>query len=132
MISNGGTRYAAHLLSSVRHYYTNEIIYEYTPVVLSEIDISDSTYTTICRAMKSVTQEGSAKRIFSKYPIAIGGKTGTAQVSDKKSDNAIFTAFAPYDNPEIVSTCIIEQGSNGTDAGITVKAIFDNYFGLDK
>ena len=94
--------------------------------------MSDSTYTTICRAMKSVTQEGSAKRIFSKYPIAIGGKTGTAQVSEKKSDNAIFTAFAPYDNPEIVSTCIIEQGSNGTDAAVTVKAIFDNYFGLDK
>ncbi len=132
MIANGGTRYSAHLLSSVRHYYTNEIIYEYTPVVLNEIEISDSTYSTICRAMKSVTEEGSAKRIFSKYPIAIGGKTGTAQVSEKKSDNAIFTAFAPYDTPEIVSTCIIEQGSNGTDAGITVKAIFDNYFGFEE
>ena len=132
MVANGGTRYAAHLLSSVRHYYTDEIIYEYTPVELNSIEMSDSTYTTICRAMKSVTQEGSAKRIFSKYPIAIGGKTGTAQVSEKKSDNAIFTAFAPYDNPEIVSTCIIEQGSNGTDAAVTVKAIFDNYFGLDK
>ena len=132
MIANGGTRYSAHLLSSVRHYYTNEIIYEYNPVVLDEIELSESTYNTICRAMKSVTQEGSAKRIFSKYPIDIGGKTGTAQVSEKKSDNAIFTAFAPYNDPEIVSTCIIEQGSNGTDAGITVKAIFDNYFGLEE
>ncbi len=132
MITNGGTRYSAHLLSSVRHYYTNEIIMEYRPQVLGEIAISESTYNTICRAMKSVTEEGSAKRIFANYPIAIGGKTGTAQVSKKKSDNAIFTAFAPYDSPEIVSTCVIEQGNNGTDAGITVKAILDNYFDLEE
>ncbi len=127
-ITNGGTRYAAHLLSSVRHYYTNEIIIEYEPTVLGEVEMSETTYNTIRLAMKSVTEEGSAKRIFAQYPISIGGKTGTAQVSDKKSDNAIFTAFAPYDSPEIISTCIIEQGSNGTDAAITVKAIFDDYF----
>ncbi len=132
MITNGGTRYSAHLLSSVRSYYTNEIIYQYEPKVLGEMEISQLTYDTIRRAMKSVTDEGSAKRIFANYPIDIGGKTGTAQVSKTKSDNAIFTAFAPYDSPEIVSTCIIEQGSNGTDAGITVKAILDNYFNLEE
>lgn len=126
----GGTRYSAHLLDSVRKFYTNEIIYKYEPKVLGTVTLSDTTYKTIMTAMKGVTENGSASRLFRDYPIAMGGKTGTAQVSTKKSDNAIFTAFAPFDNPEIVATCVIEQGNSGTDAGFTVKNVFDCYFGL--
>ena len=126
----GGTRYSAHLLGSVRKFYTNEILYEYEPKELGNIEMSELTHSTIKTAMKSVTENGSASRVFSSYPIAMGGKTGTAQVSTKKSDNAIFTAFAPFDDPEIIATCVIEQGNNGTDAGYTVKDVFDCYFGL--
>lgn len=129
-VVNGGTRYSAHLLGSVRKFYTNEIIYEYMPTPLGNIEMKESTHTTLKNAMKSVTEYGSASRLFSSYPIPMGGKTGTAQVSKTKSDNAIFTAFAPFDEPEIVSTCIIEQGNSGTDAGYTVKDTFDCYFGL--
>lgn len=128
----GGTRYSAHLLGSVRKFYTNEILYEYKPKELGTIEMSDLTHITIKNAMKSVTENGSASRLFSSYPIAMGGKTGTAQVSKKKSDNAIFTAFAPFDDPEIIATCVIEQGNNGTDAGYTVKDVFDCYFGIGK
>lgn len=126
----GGTRYSAHLLGSVRKFYTNEILYEYEPKVLGNVDMSENTHKTILTAMKSVTENGSASRVFSSYPVEMGGKTGTAQVSTTKSDNAIFTAFAPFDNPEIIATCVIEQGNNGTDAGYTVKDVFDCYFGL--
>ncbi len=128
----GGTRYSAHLLGSVRKFYTNEIIYEYTPKELGGIEMSDTTHQTILTAMKSVTENGSASRVFKSYPITMGGKTGTAQVGKTKSDNAIFTAFAPFDNPEIIATCVIEQGNNGTDAGYTVKDVFDCYFGISK
>jgi penicillin-binding protein 2 len=82
-------------------------------------------------AMKSVTENGSAARVFRNYPIEMGGKTGTAQVLETKSDNAIFTAFAPFNNPEIVVTCVIEQGANGTDAGFAVRDVFDYYFDVD-
>ena len=40
--------------------------------------------------------------------------------------------FAPFDNPEIIATCVIEQGNSGTDAGYTVKDVFDCYFGIGK
>ncbi len=125
---NGGSRYSAHLLHSVREFHTGKIMYEYAPKLLGEVDMSERTHATIKNAMKSVTENGSASRVFSSYPIEMGGKTGTAQVSKKKSDNAIFTAFAPFDNPEIAASVVIEQGSNGTDAGYTVKDIFDCYF----
>ena len=38
------------------------------------------------------------------YPIEIGGKTGTAQVSDTKSDNGVMTAFAPFAATSLTST----------------------------
>ncbi len=131
-IVNGGERFSTHLLGSVRKFYTNEIIYEYQPKKLGDVEMSELTHRTIKTAMKSVTENGSASRLFSSYPITIGGKTGTAQVSSKKSDNAVFTAFAPFDEPEIVATCVIEQGNNGTDAGYTVRDVFDCYFGIGK
>lgn len=129
-VVNGGTRYSSHLLGSVRKFFTNEIVSEYEPKVLNSVNMSDTTYKTIMKAMKSVTENGSPSRIFTGYPFAIGGKTGTAQVSKTKSDNAIFTAFAPYNDPEIVCTCIIEQGNTGADAGYAIKTVFDSYFKL--
>ncbi|MBQ2767234.1 MAG: hypothetical protein IJF49_04050 [Clostridia bacterium] len=130
-IANGGTRYAAHLLHSVRSFYDNEIIYAYEPQVVSTATLRDRDYSTLMTALKSVTEDdGSAARLFRDYAIEVGGKTGTAQVSKTKSDNAVFTAFAPWNDPEIAVSCIIEQGANGTDAGVAVREVFDYYFQL--
>ena len=41
------------------------------------------------------------------------------------------TAFAPYENPKIAVTCVIEQGYSGTKAGYSIKDVFDYYFGLN-
>ena len=78
--------------------------------------------------MKDVTENGSAARVFVNYPISVGGKTGTAQVSEDSSDNATFIAFAPFDDPQIVATCVIEHGANGTDAGFAIRDLFNYYF----
>ncbi len=130
-IANGGTRYAAHLLHSVRTYYDDTVVYTAEPTVVSTAVLSPQNYGTIMTALKSVTEDdGSAARIFRNYAVEVGGKTGTAQVSETKSDNAVFTAFAPWSAPEIAVSCIIEQGANGTDAGLAVREIFDFYFGL--
>ena len=40
------------------------------------------------------------------------------------------TAFAPYENPDIAVTCVIEQGYSGTKAGYSIKDVFDYYFGV--
>lgn len=130
-IANGGTRYGAHLLHSVRSFGDNAVIHEHQPTVVSTAALSDRNYQTLMTALKSVTEDdGSAARIFRDYAIEVGGKTGTAQVSKTKSDNAVFTAFAPWSAPEIAVSCIIEQGANGTDAGMAVREVFDYYFGL--
>ena len=73
-----------------------------------------------------------AASVFSGYEISVGGKTGTAQVYSDKSDNAVMAAFAPFENPEIAITCVIEQGSGGTEAGYSVRDVFDYYFKIGK
>lgn len=131
-ILNSGTRYSCHILSEVREFGTDKVIYKKTPEVVSRFDLDPEILATVKEGMKGVMDNGSAASVFSGYEISVGGKTGTAQVSDKKSDNGIMTAFAPFENPEIVITCIIEQGSGGTDAGYSVRDVFDYYFKVDE
>ncbi|MBQ8186073.1 MAG: hypothetical protein IJ037_04280, partial [Clostridia bacterium] len=126
----GGVRYRAHLLYEVRE-YTGELVYKNNPTVASEYKLEDDILATLKEGMKGVMDNGSAASVFSGYEISVGGKTGTAQVSDKKSDNGIMTAFAPFEDPEIVVTCIIEQASGGTEAGYSVRDVFDYYFDVD-
>lgn len=129
---NGGTRYGAHILQDVRSHATGAIIYKVQTETLNKMMLSDEAVSVVLNAMKNVTEDtGSAARLFTGYPLAVGGKTGTAQVSENKSANAVFTAFAPFDDPEIVGTTVIEQGAGGTDAGYAVRDVFTHYFNLD-
>ena len=124
---NGGTRYRAHLLKEVKSYPDGETVESIAPEVLSSIEFSDGVVSTIKSAMKDVVESGSAARIFRGYDIEVGGKTGTAQVGGERSDNALFTGFAPYDDPKIAVAIVIEQGANGTDVAYTAKAMYDCY-----
>ena len=131
-ILNNGIRMKTHLLHKVAAFHTEDVQETFTPQQMDGITLGEGVRDVVMNAMKSVTENGSAARVFRGYPIEIGGKTGTAQVLETKSDNAIFTAFAPFNNPEIVVTCVIEQGANGTDAGYAVRDVFDQYFGINK
>ena len=131
-ILNGGTRYSCHILREVHDFASGEVIYKKEPKVLSSFEISDEILSVVKEGMKGVMDNGSAASVFSGYEISVGGKTGTAQVYADKSDNAIMTAFAPFEYPEIVVTCVIEQGSGGTEAGYSVRDLFDYYFKIGR
>jgi len=129
---NHGDRYKAHFLYQVRSFYTGEIVKETSPEIMdNSISLSDDVVTTVLGGMKNVIENGSAAQVFADYPITIGGKTGTAQVKLTESDNAVFTAFAPFNNPEVTATCVIEHGSSGSMAGYAVRDTFTSYFNLD-
>lgn len=78
---------------------------------------------------------------FKDYPIAVAGKTGTAEYCDDVANSlgrcqfgnwpshAWTVAYAPYDDPEIV---ILAFAYNGTEGGLVaapiVKKVMDAYF----
>ncbi len=129
---NGGTRYKAHLLHEVREFPSGEVVYASEPEAVASIEFKENILPTIKSAMKDVVESGSAARIFRGYDIAVGGKTGTAQVGSDRSDNALFIGFAPYSEPKIAVTVVIEQGANGTDAAYTARAMYDAYLKGEK
>jgi penicillin-binding protein 2 len=59
--------------------------------------------------------------------VAVGGKTGTAQNSSG-CDNALFICAAPFDNPEIVISVVIEQGYTGGYASFTAGRILEAFY----
>ena len=92
--------------------------------------ISADAVAVVKEAMENTPDHGSTQVIFDGYPVRMGAKTGTAQVSSTSSDNGTFIAFAPVDEPEIVMSAVIEHGASGTPLGNVVKSVFDVYFGL--
>ena len=78
--------------------------------------------------MEVVHGYGTAKRLRSS-PYKIAGKTGTAQVISHDSrlkktknteDHGLFVAFAPYDDPKIAISVIVENGRSGSGAAAPV------------
>ncbi len=127
---NCGVRYNAHILDSVKEFGTNNTVYKTPTAVLDEIEISPSDVDVVLAAMQTVVESGSTATLFDNYPIKVGGKTGTAQITKNHSDNAVFIGFAPFDDPEVVATCVIERGAKGAWAGMAVRDVFTQYFGL--
>lgn len=126
-VLNGGTRYKTHLFDSAVDYATGEVIATYEPEILSEVEIPSSTVNLIKEAMRKVVDDGTASATFIGYKYPVGGKTGTAQVPGG-SDNVIFVGFAPYDDPEIVVSVVLEHGYKSGNAAEIAKRIFDCYF----
>lgn len=131
-IANGGTRYKLNIIKSIRSSSDGSLKYKSVPEVAETINMSEETLEAVQVGMKNVVDEGSARAIFSGYPIAIGGKTGTAQIGKKQSNNALFAAYAPYDNPEIAICVVLEHGVRGSNAAYVAKDLFDEYFGLNE
>lgn len=125
---NGGTHYSAHLLGSVRSSDYSEVVYEYRPTVLNELDIEEENLEAIKKGMYEVTQSASVKSYFDALPVRAGAKTGTAQVNNNTSTNATFVCFAPYDEPEVALCLVVENGSSGSSLASLAAEILQFYF----
>ena len=128
-IANGGTRYKTHILKSVRSTVDGGVVYEQKPEILGKPEVKPETYEIVKNGMKGVVDDGSASSIFEDYPVTVGGKTGTAQVGNNVANNALFVAFAPFENPEIAVAVVLEHGMRGMNAAYVARDILDEYFG---
>lgn len=130
-ILNKGTRKQLHIIKEIREYETDDIVYKAEPKILSELRIKDSTYEAVKDGMRRVTGDGTASAVFENFPIEVGGKTGTAEVS-RGSDNVLFVGFAPYDNPQIAVAVVIEHGASSRYAANIGREMFASYLGVNE
>ncbi len=126
---NGGTRWESHFVRGVAEHGAKIPLFSDVGAVKGRISLSEQTQKTLLEAMREVAENGSAARIFRGYDVPVGAKTGTAEVGDGGSPNAVFAGFAPLDAPELLAVSVIENGASGTSAGLCVRDVFDAWFG---
>ncbi len=142
ILANNGVRHVPHFLAATETegVRTEAPIIDKPPMVLARPEswraIQRSMYLTAHNPM------GSGYRQFNdaKYKSAV--KTGTGQVfglaedaeydednvAEHLRDNALFVGYAPYDDPQIVISIVLENaGWGGANAGPVARALFDFY-----
>lgn len=126
---NGGTRYSTHLLKTVKSSDFSQVIYEYEPQVQAEINIAQENLDAVTEGMRDLTTgDGSLASAFRNLPFEVGAKTGSAQVSSTSDSNAVFVCYAPYDDPEIAISLVVEHGGSGSILASLAAEILAYYF----
>jgi penicillin-binding protein 2 len=134
-LSSGGRRFKPHLVKVVENFETRaqrrQVGEELPPMNWKPEDVA-----FIRHAMAGVISDpsGTANKVFANAGYTAGGKTGTAQVigiaqdakynasklDERHRDNALFTAFAPVDEPRIALALIVENGGWGAGAAAPI------------
>ena len=129
---NGGNRYPVHLLKTVKTSDYSQVVEEYSAEPLDSINISEENLETVKEGIGLIASEGSVAKYFKDLPVKVGAKTGTAQVGSATAEsNAVFVCFAPYDDPEIAISIVVERGGSGTELGAIAADIVSAYFGSE-
>jgi len=108
-IANGGILYQPKIVDKIIN-SEKELVEEKKSEIIREDFISLANFEIIRQGMKQAVTSpvGSAFRLNS-LPVEVAAKTGTAQIGLEDIYQNWITVFAPYDNPEIVLTIVIEK-----------------------
>jgi penicillin-binding protein 2 len=134
-IANGGTLYRPQV---VKHVVDSEgyIIQGFVPEIIREIPISTQNVDIVRQGMRRAVTNGTAHRV-NLEEVAVAGKTGTAEYPGPRDEeghlptHAWFTAFAPYEQPEIALVVFVSGGHAGAKVAVPIAArILRTHFGL--
>ena len=130
---NGGNHYATHLLKTVKTSDFSGTVYEYEPELLNTLDLDPANVEAVKQGMWLVANdpESGSSAYFRDLPVEVGAKTGSAQVSSEVEADALFVCFAPYDDPQIAISMVVEQGASGSNLAQAVAQVVDYYFSAE-
>lgn len=126
-IANGGTLMRPYAVAKVTAPDLTPLV-NTQPSVLSQA-VSPQVASQVKSMMTDVVKQpyGTAHETAYLPDIPIAAKTGTAQngVNNTGLDDAVFTSFAPVDNPQIAVGVVVKGGGLGADdaAPVAVKII---------
>ena len=139
-VANDGVSYRPRLVQAVMDRMSGNL-QELPAVPRGKINAKPETFRVIKDALADVVTKGTATKAKSSM-VAIGGKTGTAQVASlrigpeenipkKFRDHAWFVAFAPVDSPKIAVAVLAEHmGHGGAAAAPLAKEVIETYMKL--
>ncbi|MDE7325350.1 MAG: penicillin-binding protein [Lachnospiraceae bacterium] len=129
-VANSGICYDLTLLDRVMD-KDGTLIYQNEPSVYNEITMfSPAQWHAVQLGMYNVvnTTTNSLNRLYGDLGVKVAGKTGTAQVSTTHPHNALFAAYAPYDDPEISVIIVVPNGYASANAAYIGREVMGLYF----
>lgn len=105
------------------------LVQEFKPEVIRKItEVSNVSWDAIHNGMRMVAENN---RSFKDFPIAVAGKTGTAQQITTRANHALFIGYAPFDRPQIAIATRIAYGYTSANAAKVSRNILKYYFKLE-
>jgi penicillin-binding protein 2 len=134
-IANGGTIWKPTVGKAI---VTTEgkVLETINPEKIGTLPATKSTIKFLKNSLREVVTTGTGAGAFAGFPVAVSGKTGTAQVFGKnangslKSDTSWFASYAPTDKPRFAVVMMVSQGGYGaSSSGVGVRKIYETLFG---
>jgi penicillin-binding protein 2 len=121
--ANNGVTYKPHFIQKTGDIDGGEI---YEPEIALTNLVSSDNLNIIRQGMRMTVKSGTAKSLQS-VPVAVAGKTGTAQFMHNRTPHSWFAAFAPYEDAKIVVVVLVEEGG---DHGLAISVVnrFMNWY----
>ena len=142
-VANGGYLYRPRLVYRTTD-ANGKVLQDFVPELIRELPIAREHLEVVRQGMyEAVNWEHGTATNAALPNVAVAGKTGTAEFFiDRNQDgwpdrdaegnlptHAWFTAFAPYEDPEIALVILIEGGGEGSKAAVPVAVeILQAYF----
>jgi len=125
-IANGGRLYKPRLVTKLLD-SNEQVVKELPPQVIRDNFVDVNNLKIVREGMRQTVTVGSA-RYLNSLTVSVAGKTGTAQWSSQKNNHAWFTGFAPYENPELVITILVEEGVEGSTIAVPIAHDILNWY----
>jgi len=137
-IANGGTLYQPQVLKSIVDSSAGSIKVEgeNAPKIIRQGFIDPQSLQIVREGMRQAVTGADSPQAsaisLNSLPISVAAKTGTAELGNNYYNNWV-TVFAPYENPEIVLTILIENVPGVQGAALPVaKNVLEWYFNKGK
>lgn len=127
-IANGGTLYVPKIVKEIRSPDGSVTMIDQT--IIRKDFIQPDILEIVREGMRATVldPQGTAQSLRA-LPVAVAGKTGTAQFGSDKNTHGWFVSFAPYENPSLAMVVLVEgQGEEGYNAVPVTQAVYEWYF----
>lgn len=131
-IANGGILYEPRLVTQIRR--PDGTLDTRSPRTAGDRVVSPDILRVIREGMReTVAGPDGTARPLQNLPVAVAGKTGTAQYGGAKATHGWFISFAPYEDPVIAMAVLVEGQESETYNAVPVTAeIYRWYFEREK
>ncbi len=109
--------------------WVKSFILRYNSPSCRKLNIKEENLKLVREAMRLACKPGGTGAPFFEFEPEVGCKTGTAESYGDKAPHAWFVVFAPFDEPEVLLTVLVEKSGEGSQvAAPLAKKALEFYF----